>query len=76
MKKAYGCGVLWHIPGKKKPIATSTRATSDLIVALAADGGTIRDVYAQINYDVDAKAIMQKYIELGYGDIIAKEWFR
>jgi hypothetical protein len=68
--------VVWTIPTRKKPIAYSTRATSDLIVALAEDGSTIREIYQNINYDREAKDIMQKYIELGFGDTVAKTMFR
>lgn len=37
-------GVLWILPGRKRPFATSTNATSDLIVALSENGGTISQV--------------------------------
>ena len=68
--------VLWLIPGRKKPIAYSTRATSDLIAVLAEDGGTISEIQPRINYDEDAKAVLQAYIDRGYGDIEAKQWFK
>lgn len=67
--------VSWEVPNKKKPIAWSTTATSDLISVLALYHETITDVYNAINYDQDAKEILQKYIDLGYGNVIAKEWF-
>lgn len=75
MKRPKG-DVAYHLPKKKKPIAYSTKATSDLIAVLAQDYETISDVYNAINYDQDAKDVLQKYIDLGYGDVIAKEWFR
>ena len=68
--------VQWLVPGKKKPIAYSTKATSDLIGLLAEDFETIQDVYDAINYDPEAKAIMQIYIDLGYGNQIARGWFK
>ena len=68
--------VAWTVPGRKRPIAYSTRATSDLIAVLAEAGGTIREVQAQINYDQDAKAVLQAYIDLGYGDVEARQWFK
>ena len=68
--------VHWHIPNKKKPIAYSTKATSDLIDLLAQEHETIQDVYNAINYDVEAKQVLQKYIELGYGNETARDWFR
>lgn len=68
--------VSWTVPGKKKPIAYSTTAASDLIVALAEEYNTINDVYNAINYDIEAKEVLEKYIALGYGNQIAREWFR
>ena len=69
--------VEWHIPGKKTPIAYSTVATSDLIEALAENNptATINDLIKEINYDEDAKKVLQQYIDAGYGDQVANEWF-
>lgn len=75
MRRSKG-DVEYRLPNKKKPIAYSTKATSDLIAVLAQDYETIFDVYNAINYDEDAKDVLQKYIDLGYGDVIAREWFR
>lgn len=75
MKKSKG-DVQWRLPNKKKPIAYSTVATRDLIVVLSQDYETISDVYNAINYDQDAKDVLQKYMDLGYGDVVAREWFR
>lgn len=68
--------VEWFVPGRKRPIAYSTRATSDLIAVLAEEGGTIREVQTRINYDQEAKAVLQAYIDRGYGDQIASEWLK
>lgn len=68
--------VLWRIPGRKTPIAYSTVATSRLIGLLAEQGGTIREVQSQINYDQEAKAVLQGYIDRGYGDVEARQWFK
>ena len=68
--------VHWFVPGKKKPIAYSTKAVSDLIGLLDEDFETIKDVYDAVMYDQEAKEILQKYIDLGYGNEIASEWFR
>lgn len=75
MRKSKG-DVVWRIPNRKTPIAYSTKATSDLIVVLSQDYTTITDVYNAINYDQDAKNILQKYIDLGYGNEIARKWFK
>ena len=71
--------VSWVSPKSKinsKPIAHSTKAVSDLIVLLSADGCTINELKDKINYDNEAKDIIQKYIDLGYGELIAKDYFR
>ena len=60
---------------KGRPIAFSTVATSDLIVLLAEDGCTIEELKDKIIYDIEAKEIIQKYIDLGYGKLIAKDCF-
>lgn len=75
MKKPKG-DVAWYAPNKKKPIAYSTTATSELIVELAQQHETIADVRNAINYDLDGELILQKYIDLGYGNVIAREWFK
>ena len=75
MRKSKG-DVTWYVSNKKKPIAYSTVASQDLIVLLAQENETIIDVYNAINYDEEAKAVLQKYIDLGYGNVIAREWFR
>ena len=68
--------VHWTVPNKKKPIAYSTVATSHLIGLLSQECEAIQDVYNAVIYDVEAKEILQKYIDLGYGNEIAKQWFR
>lgn len=68
--------VEWHVPGRKTPVAYSTRATSDLIAALAEPGLTIADVQERIIYDPEARAVLQVYIDRSYGGQIACEWFR
>ena len=65
-----------NVVPKGRPIAFSTTATSDLIALLAEDGCTIEELKDQIVYDIEAKEIIQKYIDLGYGKLIAKDCFR
>ena len=73
----YAHDVEWYLPGNKRPIAYSTVATSDLIEALAEQypNATISQLMPQINYDEDAKKVVQQYINAGYGDTIAYDWF-
>lgn len=71
--------VSWYEPKSKansKPIAYSTMSTSDLIVRLSQIYDTIEDVYKEINYDQEAKEVMKKYIDLGYGSYIARDYFK
>lgn len=68
--------VHWIVPGKKKPIAYSTTATSDLIVLLSKEYKTIKEVQAAINFDQEAKDVLQKYIDAGYGEQIAQDFFK
>lgn len=71
--------VSWCKPKSKinsKPIAYSTVATNDLIVILSQMYDTIEDIYKAINYDQEAKEIMKKYIDLGYGNYIARDYFK
>lgn len=76
MPKAKNKGdVHWFVPNKKKPIAYSTLATKHIIGLLSEELNTIQDVYDAILYDPEAKAILQKYIDLGYGNETAREWF-
>lgn len=60
--------VAWYLPDANmgsKPIAYSTVATSDLIVLLYQTYGDLRRVYEEINYDVDAKRIVEEYLKRG-----------
>ena len=60
--------VAWYLPDAKKgskPIAYSTTATSDLIVLLYQTYGDLRRVYEEINYDVDAKRVVNEYLKRG-----------
>ena len=69
--KNYSADVLWYDGKHKKPIAKSTKAASDLIALLCNDCGykTPREVLQNITYDVEAKAVMQAYIDKGLGDM-------
>lgn len=60
--------IAWYVNGKKRPIAYSTVATSDLITVLAQDGLTVLESYNFINYDKEAKDILKLYIDNGYGN--------
>lgn len=63
--------VEWHLPKKKRPFMRTTKATSDLIVLLSEQtvNKTPLEIFPLINYDIDAKKVMEAYIEKGYGDL-------
>lgn len=69
--------VEWRVPGKKTPIAYSTVAASDLIEALVEDNptATISEILGKVNYDQEAKKVLRQYIDAGYGNQVANEWF-
>ena len=75
-RKLHSWDVSWTVPNKKRAIGYSTKATSDLIVLLSQDGSTIQEVYDKINFDVDGKRVLQEYIIRGYGNVVARDWFR
>lgn len=76
MRRRFKEDVAWCLLNRKRPIAYSTKAASDLIVALADGERTIQEVYDAINYDPEAKAILKIYIEKGYGDEVAQHHFK
>lgn len=61
--------------GKKlpKPFAITTVATKDLIETLAQEYDTILEVYNNINYDEDAKKVLEHLINKGYDKYMLKE---
>lgn len=64
--------VAWYLPDAKqnsRPIAYSTVATSDLIVALYNQYGDLRKVYENIHYDEDAKKVVSEYLKRGIYEI-------
>jgi hypothetical protein len=68
-----GWAVTWYAPGRKRPIAYSTQATSNLIGWLADNGFTFNRAREEILYDTEAYAVLDTYIERGYGDTPMRE---
>lgn len=71
-----GLGTDWFLPGQKRRFATTTVATSELTSVLAGDGLTFRQGVAAINYDDDAKRVLQHFVDAGYGDTKMSEHIR
>jgi len=70
--RPYSLGVDWHLPDgrggfRNRPFATTTKATSDLIEALAADGHTVHSARAEIRFDREAEAVLDGFINAGFG---------
>lgn len=71
-----GKGVVqWFMPDRKTPIITSTKTAYDTIEVLSEKFNTLQDVYEHIGYDHEAKTVVGKYIENGYGSYSGKEVF-
>jgi hypothetical protein len=69
-------GVDWVLPGRKRPFASTTQATSDLIVFLAEDGATFGEVLQAINFDAEASAVVRYFCDHGYADVPANTYVR
>lgn len=59
---------MWLVPGKKRPIAYSTNATSYLIEILADEGLTFSEAKEHLIFDPEGRDVMQAYIDRGFGD--------
>ncbi len=74
----YDLGCKWYDlkVGKKlpKPFAITTMATNDLICALAQEYDTVLEIYNHINYDNDAKKVLQYMIDKGYESEILRNY--
>ena len=69
--------VEWTAPSQKRPVAYSTVSTSNGIEVMADEHptATIRELIDVITYDTDAKQVLQQYVDAGYGEQVANEWF-
>ena len=69
--------IYWYAPNSKIIIAYSTRSASDLIETMSEDNPkmTISELHDAINYDEEAKKVLQAYINSGFGDYVASEYF-
>lgn len=75
--KGWTCtDVKWFIQGRKKPIAFSSESTMRTILVLGEKDCTFEELYKKINYDIEAKKVIQEYIKKGYGKEITNKHFR
>ena len=63
------------VHGRKRPIAYCTLSANQTIAVVSEDGCTIQEAYVRINYDHEAKDVLQKYIDLGHGGDKASDYF-
>lgn len=75
-KRRLHLDVYWYLPNRKRPFAYSTKAVSDSIVVLAQEYRTIQEVYDHYNLHDEGKEILKAYIEKGYGNVTAADWFK
>lgn len=71
-------GVDWHLPlaaggYAKRRFAHTTRASADLIHALAEDGLTWAQVATKILFDSDARKVAEGFIAAGLGATLAEK---
>lgn len=70
--KRASLGVEWFLPGRKRPFASTTPASSLLITVLAGEGLTWAGVHDRILYDAEARAVARQMIDAGYGNVAAR----
>lgn len=71
-KRNASLGVEWHMPDGRggfhaRRFATTTRATSDLIEALAGGGHTVQSAHDTILFDSEGKAVLAAMVDAGFG---------
>jgi len=71
----------WYLPAKrgggycKRRFATTTRADSDILGLLAADGLTWSEVKAALNFpSAEQVVVVDRFIAEGYGDMPAAQF--
>lgn len=66
---ARSLGVDWHLPHQKRPFASTTQATSDLIRFLAGGGLTVAEARDVILFDEEGRAVLARLADEGYGHV-------
>lgn len=67
--------VAYYLPNIKSPIAYSTIYTAKLLIILSEIFGSINSVFKAIYRSQEAKSVLEKYIDKGYGEEIASRFF-
>lgn len=69
-------GVEWFLPQQKRPFASSTVASSNLISLLGENGSTFQEVLTTINYDDEAKTIVEYFCNNGFANKKVSDYVR
>lgn len=79
-RRRSGLGVDMCLPKKGggycvKPFTTLTQASADLLCLLAWDEPVLTwsEICKAINFDPEAVAVAARFVEEGYGDVLARE---
>lgn len=67
--------IAYYLPNRKKPIAYSTIFTAKLLVILSEISNSIYSVYRTVYRSQEAKNVLEKYINKGYGQERASNFF-
>lgn len=67
--------MLYFLPNRKKPIAGSTIYTAKLLIILSEIFFSINSVFKAVYRSQEAKNVLEKYIDKGYGEKEAAEFF-
>lgn len=67
--------IYYYLPNRKSPIAYSTIYTAKLLIILSEIFGSINSVFKAIYRSQEAKYVLEKYIDKGYGKEIASKFF-
>lgn len=66
--------VLYYVPGKKKPIAYSTKSVSDSLKMINDEGYTtpnmiLKAIDSKYQLAFEEREVMEAYVKLSYGDL-------
>lgn len=74
MRVSKSLGVDWFLPQRKRPFASTTLATSDLINLLSEEGRCVSEIHDAILYDDEAKAVLKTLMDHGYADLYLEDY--
>ena len=60
--------VTWKVPNRRLPIAHSTELVRNIILAIAEDCASVKDVKEMMRLNEGVVRVIDAYIKAGYGD--------